>query len=166
MSRKADNNTLFAWVASIPGVGPKWFSILFAKFPDLQELLTISAESLQNAHIPEKLSRSIVEYREVHTPEDIEEFVTTENIQLLINPAHIHIGKERDPSLITQDDKKGYPSLLSEIPDPPVVLYLKGEMPDFSLPAIGVVGTRKITWYEQGWSLFLALCMALMRSRT
>jgi len=42
----------------------------------------------------------------------------------------------------------GYPKRLKAIPDPPLVLYYKGTLPDFdSQPVIGVVGTRKCTPY-------------------
>ena len=41
-----------------------------------------------------------------------------------------------------------YPKRLRHIPDPPVVLYYKGMLPDMdSVPAIGVVGTRKASAY-------------------
>ena len=41
-----------------------------------------------------------------------------------------------------------YPQRLKHIPDPPLVLYYKGTLPDFdSQPVIGVVGTRKCTAY-------------------
>lgn len=41
-----------------------------------------------------------------------------------------------------------YPARLKNIPDPPVVLYYKGKLPDFdSYPAIGIVGTRKASAY-------------------
>ena len=41
-----------------------------------------------------------------------------------------------------------YPSKLKNIPDPPVLLYYKGQLPDLdSLPVIGVVGTRKASAY-------------------
>ena len=41
-----------------------------------------------------------------------------------------------------------YPDRLKNIPDPPVVLYYKGTLPDFDeLPAIAVVGTRKASSY-------------------
>jgi len=41
-----------------------------------------------------------------------------------------------------------YPARLKNIPDPPLVLYYKGTLPDFDgLPLIGVVGTRKATAY-------------------
>ena len=41
-----------------------------------------------------------------------------------------------------------YPARLKNIPDPPLVLYYKGNLPDFDrLPVIGVVGTRKASAY-------------------
>ena len=41
-----------------------------------------------------------------------------------------------------------YPRALQNIPDPPLVLYYKGRLPDFDAsPVIGVVGTRKATPY-------------------
>lgn len=38
-----------------------------------------------------------------------------------------------------------YPSLLKEIPDPPAVLYILGDLPDEKLPRLAIVGTRKAT---------------------
>ncbi len=41
-----------------------------------------------------------------------------------------------------------YPQRLKAIPDPPLVLYYKGNIPDFdNIPVIGVVGTRKASGY-------------------
>jgi len=41
-----------------------------------------------------------------------------------------------------------YPSKLKNIADPPILLYYKGQLPDFdALPVIGVVGTRKASAY-------------------
>ena len=41
-----------------------------------------------------------------------------------------------------------YPSRLKNIPDPPLVFYYKGRLPDFdALPVIGVVGTRRASAY-------------------
>ncbi len=45
----------------------------------------------------------------------------------------------------------GYPRLLRNISDPPLVLYYRGVLPDFETrPVIGVVGTRKATSYGMG----------------
>jgi DNA processing protein len=41
-----------------------------------------------------------------------------------------------------------YPARLRNIPDPPLVLYYKGNLPDMDrLPVIGIVGTRKASAY-------------------
>lgn len=42
----------------------------------------------------------------------------------------------------------GYPAILRRIPDPPLVLYVKGTLPDLErAPGVGIVGTRKATPY-------------------
>lgn len=50
-------------------------------------------------------------------------------------------------SIVTLADAE-YPSILRRIPDPPLVLYVKGRLPDLEqTPGIGIVGTRKATPY-------------------
>ena len=50
-------------------------------------------------------------------------------------------------NILTYQDA-AYPARLKNIPDPPVVLYYKGRLPDFDgLPLIGVVGTRRASAY-------------------
>lgn len=49
--------------------------------------------------------------------------------------------------LLTMEDSR-YPARLRAIDDPPVLLYYKGQLPDFeAVPAIGVVGTRRASLY-------------------
>ena len=49
--------------------------------------------------------------------------------------------------ILTYQDA-AYPSRLKNIPDPPLVFYYKGRLPDFDgSPLIGVVGTRKASAY-------------------
>lgn len=45
---------------------------------------------------------------------------------------------------ITPKDS-GYPFLLKQIPDPPAVLYILGNLPDEKSPHLAIVGTRKAT---------------------
>lgn len=47
---------------------------------------------------------------------------------------------------VALDDER-YPALLKEICDPPSALFIRGTLPDESLPRLGVVGTRKVTNY-------------------
>lgn len=42
-------------------------------------------------------------------------------------------------------DNKSYPALLKEIPDPPAVLFLKGDIDNLNLPQIAIVGSRNCT---------------------
>lgn len=55
--------------------------------------------------------------------------------------------REQDIRIITWEDEQ-YPAPLRQIADPPLVLYVRGTLPDFSSHlAISVVGTRKCTPY-------------------
>ncbi|MFH1422949.1 MAG: DNA-processing protein DprA, partial [Planctomycetota bacterium] len=44
-------------------------------------------------------------------------------------------------------DSPFYPSFLKSIPDPPIVLYVKGEIETISSLSVGVVGTRRPSYY-------------------
>jgi len=48
--------------------------------------------------------------------------------------------------ILTQDDKD-YPENLKNIPDPPIVLYVKGELKQEDRLAIGIVGSRRASFY-------------------
>jgi DNA processing protein len=49
--------------------------------------------------------------------------------------------------VICPDDEDVYPVLLRSIPDPPVVLYVKGALEPRDLNAVGIVGSRRCTYY-------------------
>ena len=62
-----------------------------------------------------------------------------------------------------------YPAKLKHISDPPLVLYYKGQLPDFDMqPVIGVVGTRKASLYGKSnaytMGSSLAACGAMVVS--
>lgn len=66
-------------------------------------------------------------------------------------------------------DDPAYPARLRSIPNPPLILYYRGLLPDFSArPAIGVVGTRKSTSYgntmAQALSCQIAQCGGIVVS--
>ncbi len=54
--------------------------------------------------------------------------------------------RERDLTLLTQEDEL-YPPLLREIHDPPVLLYVWGQLTKRDHNAIGIVGSRHATHY-------------------
>ena len=49
-------------------------------------------------------------------------------------------------AVICPDDEV-YPAMLKEIPDPPPVLYLKGDLQPRDLNAVAIVGSRKCSFY-------------------
>ena len=59
----------------------------------------------------------------------------------------LRVCGEKNISILTYSDGC-YPHRLKHIPDPPMVLYYKGYLPDWdSVPVIGIVGTRKASAY-------------------
>jgi DNA processing protein len=49
--------------------------------------------------------------------------------------------------IICPDDGDAYPVLLRSIPDPPVVLYVRGRLEPRDLNSLGIVGSRRCTYY-------------------
>lgn len=81
------------------------------------------------------------------------EGLTEENLDALCDKSLNQARKilqqctDKDIHILTFQDA-AYPKRLKNIPDPPVVLYYKGRLPDFDdTPLIGVVGTRRASAY-------------------
>jgi DNA processing protein len=68
-------------------------------------------------------------------------------------------AKSAGVELLTLDDA-GYPELLRQIYDPPVVLYVRGNVEALRAPGIAVVGTRHPTPYGIGMAERLACDLA------
>jgi DNA processing protein len=60
----------------------------------------------------------------------------------------------RDIRIVARDDP-GYPSMIAALPDPPVVLYVKGELPDGRV-RLALVGSRRATAYGRQFARELA----------
>ena len=79
-------------------------------------------------------------------------YLTSTNIDAILNKKYRHDAKihlnnvyENNIKILTiQDDS--YPSLLKNIYDPPIVLYVKGKIQKQEV-SIGIVGSRKATSY-------------------
>ena len=118
------------WLAHRPGVGDRMKVRLLQHFQDPEDIYFADGES----------------YRHVEgmTPEAAEalqdkELASAETILVSCRREGIHLLTFQDAA---------YPSKLKNIADPPVLLYYKGNLPDFdALPLIGVVGTRKASAY-------------------
>lgn len=55
-------------------------------------------------------------------------------------------AKKYNLKIITLDDQ-GYPEILKNIPDPPIVLYVKGELKEEDKLALAIVGSRRASFY-------------------
>ena len=68
---------------------------------------------------------------------------------------------QENPDFWTPADPD-YPPLLWELPDPPPVLYYRGQMPPESwqpTPMVAIVGTRSPSEYGRRWTRRLSICL-------
>ncbi len=118
------------WLAHRPNLSDRMKGALLEHFSDAEDIFCAGEESFREV---EGLSR---EGREALKDKNLTE---AEKILEVCDRERLHI--------LTYGDA-AYPSGLKHIADPPVVLYYKGQLPDFdSYPVIGVVGTRKASAY-------------------
>ncbi len=114
----------------VPGIGPKTFALLLQYFKTAQKAWTASSSDLKQAGLGEKL---IVKFEKARNELDIK--------------SYLEKLKQKKASFIALCDKN-YPRLLKEIPNPPIVLFVKGDISKIDLEkTIGIVGTRKVTSY-------------------
>lgn len=115
-----------------PGIGPVRFRILLDYFGSAKSAWHASQTDLRILHLPERL---------------VSEFVVFRNT--FDHVAYARQLREKHVGVLTLNHEK-YPQRLKEIPDPPFVLYVKGNKQTNPInldKTIGVVGTRQITPY-------------------
>lgn len=117
----------FVALAATPGIGPVRFDLLLKHFKTAEAVWNANEGVLQKALTPALLKQFITHRKTFNAKKYFSE-ISDKNIKI------ITIGD------------KSYPKILKEIPDPPPVLYVKGEIPKGER-TIGVVGTRKMTGY-------------------
>lgn len=121
--------------SAFPGIGPLRFKLLLGYFGSGEKAWKASERELVKIGLGEKLTQKFSDFRNTFSLSKYSEEI-----------------KKKDIHIITLQDKE-YPPLLAQIPDPPFLLYIRGD--DLSLlqnevrPCIGVVGTRQITSYGE-----------------
>lgn len=120
-------NALF----TIEGVGNQKISLLLNHFGSAEKAWNAGLKELTVAGISENLAKTILEKRALIDPDEQWQLLERENI-----------------SIVTIEDET-YPELLKQIPAPPYLLYVKGNLDCFKLPMVSVVGSRKFTTYGQ-----------------
>ncbi len=118
------------WFAHRHGLSDRLKLQLLQHFQDPEDLYFADAGAL--AQVPELTEEAAEALRDKNLTE------AEETLEFCRNN-RIHLLTIRDAA---------YPARLKNIPDPPVLLYYKGTLPDFDgNPVIGVVGTRKASVY-------------------
>jgi len=118
--------------SKIPGVGAEKLRKIMAHFPSAEAAWHGTREDFVAAELPEKIVETILNARKSIAPEKEAALLEKHRIRL------IPIGS---------DD---YPELLAEIPNPPRLLYLRGNARPNNHPLLTIVGTRKPTEYGLG----------------
>ena len=132
--------TTLQWLALslTPGVGPTRGHRVVQHFGGIERVFFASLTELEAAGLPAAAAQSIALNKSYSLAE--EEFMKVRDA-----------GAELVPF---NDDR--YPPRLKEIYDPPLVLYVRGDVAVLSLPGLGVVGTRHPTPYGMGMAERLA----------
>ncbi len=118
-------------VALCPGIGPANFSSLLEHFPDGQAVWQATEFELQ-AVLGIALTEKFIAFKKTFS---LEKFITEIEKKKII------------PLVITQRE---YPTLLKQIPHPPAILFVKGDISVLSsTQTIGIVGTRSVSVYGQ-----------------
>lgn len=116
------------WLAT-RGIGDKKKIELLEHFHDPEQIYFSAKEDFSELEITEKAMESLMD----------KDLSPAKKILEDCDKGHIHVMTFHDGI---------YPRRLKNIPDPPVVLYYKGRIPDLDgTPTIGVVGTREASVY-------------------
>jgi DNA processing protein len=115
------------WVAlnMVRDVGKKTFSLLLDKFGDPENVFNAKSNELSSVN---RITPKVIN--------DINNILDSKELKNELNL----IEKHRIDIVTLKD--KNYPDNLKEIPSPPPILYLKGELKSEDIISLSVVGTR------------------------
>jgi DNA processing protein len=126
-----------------PGIGPRAAAKLLERFGSAEAVYKATRAELEQLRLP---------------PEAVDTIIARDLLPRA--EAEIFAVKKVGGDILLLDDGV-YPSLLREIYDPPIVLYVKGEWSDcLDRPCIGVVGSRRCSTYGQNAAIMLARDLA------
>lgn len=112
------------------GVGIKTYRTLLERFGSSEAILNASKRELESVHgIGPKLSAAIIE--------------ASRNIDI---EAEINLAREKNVQIVPYTSDL-YPKCLKAIYDPPLILYIKGNIQEADILAIAVVGARHCSYY-------------------
>lgn len=114
-----------------PGIGAKSFQLLFQQFESATEILELAQKDQKQtfiqAGIPNRIIKALCTSSNIDLSADLKWQASSE---------HHHILTWNDPE---------YPRRLLDIPTPPPILYINGQVSVLSDPQIAIVGSRTPT---------------------
>jgi len=113
----------------VRGIGPVRLRALIRRFGDVQSAWHASESDLRSLNLDRRALSNLLEVRR-----------KADFVELLAR-------LERDGVHVLTWDSPDYPALLSQIPDPPPVLFVLGEITPADEWAVAAVGTRKVSAY-------------------
>jgi DNA processing protein len=126
-----------------PGIGPRAAAKLLERFGSAEAVYRATRAELEHLRLP---------------PEAVDTIIARDLLSRA--EAEIFSVKKLGGEILLLDDGI-YPSLLREIYDPPIVLYVKGAWSDcLDRPCIGVVGSRRCSTYGQNAAIMLGRDLA------
>jgi DNA processing protein len=142
----SDRAFWLAW-SHVAGVGPVLLQRLMQRFGSLEQAWFAERGDLISVNgVGEQTLQSIVEHRRKFNP-------------ITLFEQHL----QTNPQFWTPADA-AYPSLLREIPDPPALLYYRGQVDlqenQGTTLMVAIVGTREPTDYGKRWTRKLARALA------
>ncbi len=136
-----NNKSCLLALNRINGVGPHLCVKLLAKWPNLHDMFALSSFELEEFGIRKNIAKAIAEFNFDLIEEDL-------------------IWQEQDSAhnIIVYGDPN-YPRLLLQIPDPPPVLYVRGDIKYLNSLSIAIVGSRKpsIAGFENAYKFSFEL---------
>lgn len=125
-----DNTIYWVWLTNLSGIFPNKITALLERFESVEEIYKANTEQYKGIPGITRCDALVLNSKDLSCAKQIID--KTEKVGAVI---------------LTYDDKN-YPDALRKIPNPPYVLYLKGEiLPWDRLLCIGVVGTRYCSEY-------------------
>lgn len=114
----------------IPGIGPRFMSLLLAKFGTAEQVFAAAGRDLLSINgIGPKVSAAITAASDLAQAQQEWERCLELNTGLIFR------------------DSPAYPASLSETSDPPPVLYVRGDLLEQDQLAVAIVGSRRCTHY-------------------
>lgn len=125
-------------LALVSGVGPLTRRALLERFESAEQVFQATGRQLcEVSGVGPKISRAIQDARTI----DVQ--------------AELKVCRDAGIDILLEDDA-AYPRLLGEIPDPPAVLFVRGELLPQDAVSIAVVGSRHATVYGKATAERLA----------